>query len=372
MIMTVSRVAFPGRSTEGFGGDVKRRVAEYFEQRGMSDKANSLMVLKTIIAIALMLGPYLVILIVQPPPLTMLGLAILMGIGMAGVGFCVSHDALHGAYSSRPWVNRLLGLSFDMTGANGYMWKITHNVIHHTYTNIEGVDEDLSVSPLVRLSPHGPYYWFHRWQHLYAWAAYAFATIFWVFVKDYKYFLKKDIGPYRDRRHPRSAWLALFATKALYYGWTIILPVVVLDLAWWQFVIGFLAVHLTAGLILGVVFQLAHVVEGPEFPTPDEHGQMQDAWMIHEMRTTANFARGNPLVCWYVGGLNFQVEHHLFPKVCSIHYPAISPIVEQVAREHGVPYNEHKTLRAAIRSHYRMLRRLGAPESAPREVPAAA
>lgn len=360
--MSTIRVAFPGGSGEGFGAEVKRRVTDYFEGRGVSDKANAVMVLKTITAFALMLGPYLAILIVQPAPGVMLALAVLMGVGMAGVGFCVAHDALHGAYSSRPWVNRVLGLSFDLMGANGYIWKITHNIVHHTYTNIEGVDEDLSVSPLVRLSPSGPHWRLHRWQHLYAWVAYAFATIYWVFIKDYKYFLKRDIGPYRDKRHPPSAWATLFVTKALYYTWTIVIPVLVLDLAWWQFLIGFFAVHLTAGLILGVVFQLAHVVEGTDYPAPDEQGRMEDAWVIHEMRTTANFARANPLVNWYVGGLNFQVEHHLFPKVCSVHYPAITGIVEEIAQKHGVPYHAHPTLRAAIRSHYRMLRMLGRPD----------
>ena len=128
----------------------------------------------------------------------------------------MAHDALHGAYSSSPTVNKLIGLSFDLIGANGYMWKITHNVIHHTYTNIEGVDEDLAVSPLVRLSPSGPLWKLHRWQHYYAWIAYAFATLFWVFVKDFKYFLKKELGPYRDRKHPRSEWITLIGMKAVW------------------------------------------------------------------------------------------------------------------------------------------------------------
>jgi linoleoyl-CoA desaturase len=128
---------------------------------------------------------------------------------------------------------------------------------------------------------------------------------------------------------------------------------------WWQFAIGFLAMHLTAGTILGIVFQLAHVVEGTEHPLPDEQGAMEAAWMVHEMETTSNFARSNRLLSWYVGGLNFQVEHHLFPRVCSVHYPAISRIVEAVALRYGVAYNAQPTFRAAVRSHYIMLRRFG-------------
>jgi len=352
-------ITFPNRDARRFTDEVKREVQAYFESRGLSDKATAGMVLKTIILLGGSLATYLLILFGGFGPWVQLGLAVLLGIGVAGVGFAVAHDALHGAYSRNPLVNKVLGMSFDLFGANGYMWKITHNVIHHTYTNIHGVDEDLSVSPLLRLSPEAPLKPVHRWQHLYAFLAYSTSTLFWVFVKDYKYFLQKDLGPYQDKKHPPAEVANLLVMKLVYYGWSIVVPLLVLDLAWWQFLIGFLAMHLTAGTILGIVFQLAHVVEGTEHPLPDEHGAMEEAWMVHEMETTSNFARDNRLLSWYVGGLNFQVEHHLFPRVCSVHYPAISRIVEAVAHRNGVVYNSQPTFRAAVRSHYVMLRRFG-------------
>lgn len=346
-------------------------MAEYFAARGISDKANAAMIVKTVLLLGGTVAVYLTILFGGLGPWPMLGLAALMGVGVAGVGFAVSHDALHGAYSRHPVVNKLLGLSFDLFGANGYMWKITHNVIHHTYTNIHGVDEDLTVSPLLRLSPEAPVHPIHRWQHLYGFAAYSTSTLFWVFVKDFKYFLKRDLGPYRDKKHPPAEVLNLVVMKLVYYGWSIVLPLLVLDIAWWQFAIGYAVMHLTAGTILGIVFQLAHVVEGTEHPLPNELGEMEAAWLVHEMETTSNFARGNRVLSWYVGGLNFQVEHHLFPRICSVHYPAISPIVERVAARHGIAYNAQPTFRAAVASHYRMLRQLGrdalaarAPEAA--------
>jgi linoleoyl-CoA desaturase len=366
-------ITFPNRAAR-FAEDVKREVGAYFTERGISEKANAAMVAKTVILLGGTVAVYLTILFGGLGPWPMLGLAVLMGVGVAGVGFSVSHDALHGAYSGNPVVNKWLGLTFDLFGANGYLWKITHNVIHHTYTNIHGVDEDLSVSPLLRLSPEAPLRPIHRWQHLYGFAAYSTSTLFWVFVKDYKYFLKRDLGPYRDKKHPAGEVASLLAMKLFYYGWSIVVPLMVLDLRWWQFAIGYLAMHVTAGTILGIVFQLAHVVEGTEHPLPNELGEMEEAWMVHEMETTSNFGRRNRLLNWYVGGLNFQVEHHLFPRVCSIHYPAISPIVERMARRHGVAYNDQPTFRAAVASHYRMLRRLG-PEALARsavQVPAAA
>src|SRR5690606_26095805 len=132
---------------------VRRRVMDYFKTTGKSQKANGPMIAKTVLVVGLTIATYCVIMFGGFSPTQMLGLAILLGVCMAGIGFSVAHDALHGAYSNNATVNRLLGYTFDLVGANGYMWKITHNVIHHTYTNIDGIDEDLTVSPLLRLSP---------------------------------------------------------------------------------------------------------------------------------------------------------------------------------------------------------------------------
>jgi len=360
--LKVAAITFPNRDASGFVEEVKERIAAYFEARGKSRHATPGMVAKTVLLLALTFVPYGLILSNRIPPLGMLGLALVMGVGLAGIGFAISHDALHGAYSNNPRINSLLGRTFDLLGANGYMWKITHNVIHHTYTNIDGVDEDLTVSPLLRLSPGAPLRPVHRYQHLYGFATYSMSTLFWVFVKDFKYFLARDIGPYKDKKHPTGEIVNLIVSKLVYYAWAIVLPLLVLQVAWWQFAIGFVAMHLTAGFILGVIFQLAHVVEGTEYPVPDTQGRIDEAWLVHEMATTANFARRNRLLSWYVGGLNYQIEHHLFPRVCSVHYPAIAPIVQAVAEKHGMPYNDQPSLTAAVRSHYRMLRKLG-PEA---------
>lgn len=359
--METQRVIFSTEETGRFGSEVKRRVAEYFESRGLSPKADIWMIVKTLAILTIAFGSYGLILTGWFPPPQMLGLAILMGIGTAGIGFCVAHDALHDAYSSNPRVNRLLGYTFDLIGANSYMWKITHNVIHHTYTNIHGVDEDLEVSALLRLSPGATRRPFHRFQHLYAFAAYALSTLNWVFLKDYKLFLRRDLGPFKNRRNPAREVFGLLGWKLAYYGYTIVVPLMVLEIAWWQFLIGFLAMHLTAGLILGVVFQLAHIVEDTEHLQPADDGSMSHAWVLHQMETTSDFARGNRWLSWYLGGLNFQVEHHLLPKVCSVHYPTISRIVQSLADAHGVPYHHHPTLAGAIRSHCFTLRRLGQP-----------
>ena len=339
---------------------MKARVSEYFASRGISPKANPVMVTKSLLVLALTFVPYGLILSNHFSPWVMLLLALVMGVGMAGIGFGISHDALHGAYTSSNRINALLGLSFDVLGASSYLWKITHNIVHHTYTNIYGVDKDLAVSPLLRLSPNAERRWYHRFQHWYAFGLYACTTLFWVFIKDYQQLLDRDLGPYRDKKHHASQVFSLLGAKVIYYGYALVIPLLFLRIPWWQVLIGFAVMHLTAGLILGVVFQLAHVVEGPTHPLPDDAGRMQNDWWLHEMHTTGDFARRNRLLTWYVAGLNHQVEHHLFPRVCSIHYPAISAIVEDVAHRYGFPYHDQPTFRGAIVSHYRTLRELGA------------
>jgi linoleoyl-CoA desaturase len=362
--------ACPPFAHEGFAREVKAGVDAYFARNGLSRHANAAMVAKTVFLVSSYFGCYGLIVSGLLPLPWMWFLCLVMGVGMAGIGFAVTHDALHGAYSASPRVNRFLGHVFAALGANPYIWKLTHNNIHHTYPNVQGYDEDLEVSPLIRLSPHTPHRAIHRFQHVVAFLAYSFATLFWVFVKDYKYFVMKNLGPYHGRKHPLSEWLLLFVGKAVYYFMMIALPLLALEITWWQFLVGFLTLHLSAGLILGVVFQLAHVVEPTAHLRREEAGPFNRAtWMVHQMRTTNNFARGNRLLSWYVGGLNHQIEHHLFPRICHVHYGKLSPIVEDAAAKHGIPYHCHATLWQAIRSHYRTLKAYGNPALADASVP---
>ena len=361
--MAVRTVTFASHDCDAFVEELKAKVDAYFASRHLSVKANAGMVIKTVVLLAAFWGPYGLILSGRFGPWEMLGLAALMGVALAGIGFGISHDALHGAYSHNPKINAALGLSFDLMGANGYMWKITHNVVHHTYTNIHPIAKDLEVTPLLRLSPLAKHRPFHRWQHIYALFAFSMSTLNWVFWKDFDYFHRRTIGPYLDKKHPAGQIALMAFSKVFYVLWSIVLPLMVLRLPVWQFAIGWLTMHLVGGTILGVVFQLAHVVEQTAHPVPDELGRMPNGWLVHEMLTTANFCTRNPLVSWYVGGLNFQIEHHLFPKTCSVHYPKIQWIVREVAAKHHIPYYENPTFLGAVGSHLRMLRRLGRGEN---------
>jgi linoleoyl-CoA desaturase len=358
-----TKIRFPNRDGRDFHKAVTARVNAYFKDNGISVHANWKMYLKTAILLGSYFGFYFAIISGQFSIWAMWLMAVGLGVATAGIGFSVAHDAIHGAYFKNKNLNYLLGLSMNLIGGNRYVWSITHNVVHHTYTNIHDHDEDLEVASFIRLSPHAPRKPIHRFQHILAFFAYGLASIFWVFLKDYKKMAQKNIGPYDGKKHPTKEIVMLIATKLVYYAYIIVIPLLVMDIAWWQFIIGFLTVHLTAGIILGVVFQMAHTVENVDQPLSDAEGRMEDSWAVHQMKTTGNFAMKNAFINWYVGGLNFQVEHHLFPNICSIHYTAISPIVKQTAEEYGVPYNYYDTFGEAIASHYRQLKKWGKADS---------
>jgi len=314
---------------------------------------------KTIIFLAGFFGLYLLIISNYFTVWIMLPMAITLGMFNAFVGFNICHDAIHDSFSSNKSVNKILSILFHFVGASPYVWGITHNLVHHNFTNIPGHDEDIEIAPgLIRIADEDPVNRIQRFQHWYAFPLYSLASLSWVFRKDYKKFFQTKIG-HHETKHPKIEYFNLFFFKALYYFLFIALPLLVLDISWWQFIIGFIAMHIAQGLTMGLVFQLAHVVEGTDFPLPDDSGNMEEAWAEHQMRTTANFAANSSVAAFFLGGLNMQIEHHLFPKICHIHYRNIGKIVRQTAAEFNIPYIENHTFTGALRSHYRMLKKFG-------------
>ncbi len=351
-----SKIRFIDKSQSMFFATLKQRVDQYFTDNNISKHANAAMVFKTIFYLGGFVGTYLLILLQPMSVYMMLLLAIVHGAFAAFIGFNVCHDAIHGAYSSNKTVNKTLSYVFNLIGANYTVWEATHNVIHHTYTNIKGHDEDIEIAPgLLRVHKDDKITWIQRWQHYYAFLLYGLASLSWVFRKDYVKLFSPRVKQYA--RPGKRQYFELFFFKGIYYFLFIVLPLIVLDITWWQFLIGFVMLHITEGLVLGLVFQLAHVVEDTDFPEPDDKNHIEAAWAVHQMETTANFSRKSKLAAFLCGGLNMQVEHHLFPRVCHIHYPAISEIVRKTAEEFNVAYNENETFMQALRSHYQVLKK---------------
>lgn len=320
------------------------------------------MVIKTITMISLYLIPYFFILFnVFTNTWLVLLLWLIMAIGMSGIGFSVMHDANHGAYSKNQKVNKYLGYLINLVGGSALNWKIQHNVLHHTYTNVHNHDEDIESGGLMRFSFHQKRYKIHRLQHIYAWFFYGLLTLSWLVKKDFlqlNRYHKKDLIKTQGTTYSKAYW-RLVAAKVFYVVYMILLPITFSSQNWYVTVLFFLLMHYVASLILSTVFQAAHVVGETSFPLPDTDGKMEDNFIVHQLKTTANFSKKSRILSWYVGGLNFQIEHHLFPNICHVHYRKLSKIVSKTAKEYNIPYHSGKSFLSALYSHAKLLNQLG-------------
>lgn len=341
---------------------LNKRVNEYFKTKNIAKHGNSEMVIKTIVMFSLYFAPYLLIVTETVTSIWMLiPLVVLMALGVAGIGLSVMHDANHGAYSNKNWVNSLIGYSMNLIGANAFNWKMQHNVLHHSYTNVHEEDEDISPRGALRLTPHSDWKSIHRYQYIYAWFLYGLMTIVWLFFKDFTRIVKYGKAGVAKKLNSdiRKEWVVLILSKLVYVGYIFVIPVVFTSLVWWEVIVGVLTMHYIAGFILAIIFQPAHVIEGSEFPLPDDTNTLENNWAVHQLLTTTNFGNRSRWFSWYVGGLNFQIEHHLFPNVCHVHYRRIADIVKTTANEYGLPYKTSRTFISALAGHARLLKQLG-------------
>lgn len=343
---------------EGFHRELRRRIEQYFQATGKGERDCARMYLKTGLILAWLSTSYVMLVFFADTWWSMLPLAISLGLSMAAVGFNVQHDGGHRAYSDRAWINRLAAMSLDLLGGSSYVWAKKHNSVHHTYANITGHDEDINLGFFGRLSPHQKWLPFHRLQHLYLWSLYGLLPIKWQLYDDFRDIYLGRIGQYQFAR-PTGRDAVLFAGgKVVFLCLAILIPLS-LHPAWGVLLL-YGAVSCVQGVVLSVVFQLAHCVDEAAFPLPRHvTGRMDSSWAAHQVETTVDFSPRNRLLSWYIGGLNFQIEHHLFPQICHVHYPALSPLVEQTCREFGLRYAVHDSLFAALASHFRWLRRMG-------------
>lgn len=355
------KVKFINKDKTQFFSTLKERVDAYFVENNISQHANAAMIFKTIFMVSLYFIPFALIMTQSVSIWGMLLCTALMGLGLAGIGMSVMHDANHGAYSANPRVNKFVGYILNIVGGDVNNWIVQHNILHHTYTNIQDHDEDIDDKAIMRFSPNGKYKSIQRFQVVYVFLFYSLMTFYWTtgkdFVQHFRYI--KDGHNRSGKASQNKSLLLLIFWKLFYYSYILVLPFIILDITWWQWIIGFMTLHMVAGLVLSIVFQLAHVVEDAKFPLPDDRGNIENEWAIHQLETTADFAKNNWLVTFFVGGLNYQAIHHLFPRICHVHYPKIAPIVEATAKEFGVTYLYNDSFSSALASHVRVINKLG-------------
>ncbi len=365
--MNTPHIKFSRVDSAKFFRTLNKRVNSYFKENKIQRTGNWKLHVKTVVMFSLYLTPYFLLLTLDFPTWAQILFTIVMGVGMAGVGMNVMHDANHGSYSSKKWINKVMGSSMYILAGNVYNWQVQHNVLHHTYTNIHGHDEDMEAGRIIRFSKHAKWRRFHKFQQYYSVFLYGLLTFNWALTTDFKQtkrYLSKKLS-YGKLPKPITQWSLLIITKLIYMGVWIVIPILFFNIAWWKILIGFFIMHYVAGLILSIVFQLAHIVEDTDMPLPDKTGNMKNTWAIHQLFTTVNFSTKNKIVNWFTGGLNHQVEHHIFPNISHVHYSKISEIVRETALEFNLPYNEYKTTRSAIIAHFKYLKQMGLKPSIP-------
>ena len=343
---------------QSFHAELKKRISNYFEEVGASQTGNYQLFLKAIVLMIGFVAVYVHLVFFTPNVFFQVVESVILGILVAAIGFNVMHDGAHGSFSKYKWVNVIAAFSLNILGGNSFMWNVKHNVIHHAYTNVDGLDDDIDIQPWMRMSSTQRRLKMHKYQHLYFWLLYSLLYVLWIFVLDYQKYFKGKIGSMPLKKMTLNDHLVFWGFKLFHLFLFVGLPIYMVGFTSW--LISFLIFTLVAGFVLSIVFQLAHTVEHTSFPMPDvETNKLDDEWAVHQLKTTANFATHNKLVSWFVGGLNFQIEHHLFPKISHIHYPAISKIIKQACQEYGIAYIEYPRVRYAVASHVAFLKQMG-------------
>lgn len=343
---------------ESLHNELRKRVQQYFDDNKILQTGNFKLYSKAIFLVAVFIGLYVHLVFFTPTIFWSIVECVLLGGAIAAIGFNVMHDGSHGSFSAKKTMNKLAAYSISMLGANHFMWNMKHNMIHHTFTNVDGVDDDIEIGVLMRMAPTQKKYMLHKFQHIYFWVLYALLYVFWIFFTDYKKYFTQKIGQFPLKTMSIKQHIMFWVVKIYHTSVFVIIPIWQLGFVTW--VIGFVIVTCIAGFVLSIVFQLAHTVEHTEFPIASfDENKLPDEYAAHQIKTTANFATKNKLVSWLVGGLNFQIEHHLFPKISHVHYPAISNIIRSVCLEYKLQYIEYPTTRKAIAAHVRFLRDMG-------------
>jgi linoleoyl-CoA desaturase len=293
--------------------------------------------------------------------------ALYASLGISGlfIAFNLSHDAAHGSLTRYPVWNKIIYyLTFNPLGTDAYLWKMRHNLSHHSFPNVDGVDADIDSNYLVRLSPNRPLLPHHRWQYIYAPILYLFYTFHWVFIKDWHYLGRKNLANLHDIKHPAGEVLGFLLAKMFYFFYLIAMPIM-MGIAWQTVLLGFIAFHFTMSYFFLFTNIMNHHAEESEFPKRDADGYLPGSWAQHQIATCLDFHPTSKVWSFFFGGFNSHCAHHLFPHVCHVHYPVISKMIIQLTAQYGLNYKQ-VTWWFSLRSHFRHMKTLGnTPPSEP-------
>ncbi len=356
------------QKNDAFYSHITLRVNEYFEKKGITKKADWRMIGKSLFILCLFFGSYSLMLSNNFHAWDLFFLQVLFHFSMFLMAVGIAHDGSHFAYSNKKWVNRSITYVFDLIGINSHFWTYNHVHSHHVAPNVPILDSAIESFSAVRLHPKTKKNKLNENQHLYMFFIYSLVPLFQIFLLEFISFKQKVIGYREGDNHEKWQIIFLYLSKVVFIFYTIVLPLMMIDVAAWQIMAGFLVGNMAIGIALGIIFQSTHLCTHSIFPEPDKNGLMNTTYSHHVLLTTSEFAVENPVVTWIAGGLNLHATHHLFPHISHIHLPALSRIVRQAAREQAMPYKQYGFWEA-IASHLATLKKLGhAPSYEGREL----
>lgn len=293
--------------------------------------------------------------------------SLLLAVGGGALAYVViaafCHDASHGTLHRHDWVNDLaVYLGFAVMGIHGPLWRYRHLKKHDPFPNVEGSDVDADGSVLIRLSPHKPWLWFHRFQPLYAPFLYALVLVHVAWVEDFMHWRKAAKEAPAQFTGPRM-WASFFGAKAIHLAICVAIPMAVLQPSLGALLVGYLLATGTASLLFVLINVGSHITDVAEFPKPDETGRVGSDWATHQLTTAIDWSPTNTLFIALTGGANAHAAHHLFPGVAHCHNAGLSRIVARHAGEHGLRYHL-LGFGGMLSAHWRHLRALALPAGA--------
>ncbi|MCA5006845.1 fatty acid desaturase family protein [Sphingobacterium bovistauri] len=338
-----------------FSKSLKLKINQYFQQNLIKRTGNRKLILKAIVLLLSLILNYSILVFLQPHWIISVILCLILGVNFAAIGFNIMHDAGHNSFSENKKINTILSYSLNLLGGNIYLWKLKHNIAHHTFTNIDGEDHDIEIK-FMRIHHDQPLKKHHKYQSIYFIFLYSISYLAWIFYQDYEKYFRKRLSKTSEKfTLPLNEKIIFWLSKFIHFQIFIIIPVIMVGFV--PTLIGLLVSSIICGICLATVFQLAHVVDETEFKTLENY-KVEEEWMIHQLQSTANFATKSNVLTWLLGGLNFQVEHHLFPKISHVHYPEINKILKSECLAYNVKYNEYSTFIAAFKSHVTVVKNM--------------
>jgi linoleoyl-CoA desaturase len=348
-----------GRRRKSVWQAVKERADAYFARTGKSRGADALLWVKVIFYAGIAEAAYVMTLWGGFDVAGTLVCAILFGIASILLAINVGHEAAHNALAPWPWANRVLhAYAFSVIGVDPYLWRLRHTRSHHVFPNVNECDIDIDSNAFVRLSPNHPRRLYQRYQHIYALFLYLLVGAHAALVQDFDYLFKRDLANMRNIKHSPQQYALFFVRKAFYVSLVFVVPMMVLPFPWWQVLIGYFIMSAVGSLIFIAFLIGTHFADTTEFPQVSADGRLPHNFATHALVTSLDWHPTSRVAQWVAGGANAHVAHHLFPHVSHAHYVPLTRIIQDAAKEFGMPYRQ-STFIGMICAHFRFLKQKG-------------